>query len=206
MRLTRCFCMAALVAAAIPANAADAADGSWLVKVGVHDVDPKSNNGQLAGGALTADVGSSVRPSAMLEYLVTPNLGVELLAAWPFQHDIRLNGTLAATTKELPPTLSLQYHFMPRATVSPFLGVGLNYTRFFNVDERGPLAGTRLDLSNSFGFAAHAGLDFNLTERWFAGVDLRWINIETDARVNGTKVGRVDVSPLVYGAYAGYRF
>jgi outer membrane protein len=206
MSLARCFCAATWVALVTPVFASDPGDDPWVVKVGVHDVDPKSDNGQLAGGTLNVDVGSSVRPTASLEYLFVPNLGVELLAAWPFEHDIKLNGTLAANARELPPTLSLQYHFTPTGAVSPFIGIGLNYTRFFDVDERGPLAGTRLDLSNSFGFAAHAGLDFRITERWLAGVDVRWINIETDARVDGTKVGTVNISPLVYGLYAGYRF
>jgi outer membrane protein len=189
-----------------PVHASDSGDEPWIVKAGVHDVDPKSDNGQLAGGTLNASVGSSVRPTVSLEYLFVPSLGVELLAAWPFQHAIELNGTAAANARQLPPTLSLQYHFTPASAVAPFIGLGLNYTRFFNVDERGPLAGTRLDLSNSFGFAAHAGLDFRLTDRWLAGVDVRWINIETDARVDGTKVGTVNISPLVYGLYAGYRF
>jgi outer membrane protein len=206
MSLARCFCVATLVALVTPVHASDSNGGPWIVEIGVHDVDPKSDNGQLAGGTLNVDVGSSVRPTASLEYLLLPNLGVELLAAWPFEHDIKLNGAQAANAKQLPPTLSLQYHFTPAGTISPFIGIGLNYTRFFDVDERGPLAGTRLDLSNSFGFAAHAGLDFHLTERWLAGVDVRWINIETDARVDGTKVGTVNISPLVYGLYAGYRF
>lgn len=206
MSLARCFWVATWVTAVTPVHARDSGDTPWVLEVGVHDVDPKSDNGQLAGGALNVAVGSSVRPTASLEYLLVPNLGVELLAAWPFQHDIKLNGTLAANTRELPPTLSLQYHLAPAGAISPFIGVGLNYTRFFDVDERGPLAGTRLDLSNSFGFAAHTGLDFRLTERWLAGVDVRWINIKTDARVDGTKVGTVNISPLVYGLYAGYRF
>ena len=92
------------------------------------------------------------------------------------------------------------------ALLSPFVGVGLNFTRFFNVNERGPLTGTDLTLGNSWGFAAHGGLDWRINEQWLAGVDLRWIDIDTTARVNGVKVGTVNVDPLVYGAYVGYRF
>jgi outer membrane protein len=121
----------------------------------------------------------------MLEYLLSPNIGVELLAAWPFEHTVKLNGADDAKVKQLPPTVSLQYHFIPAASISPFVGVGLNFTRFFNVDERDPLTGT---------------------EQWLAGVDVRWIDIDTTARVNGAKVGTVNVDPLVYGAYVGYRF
>jgi outer membrane protein len=181
-------------------------DERWSVKAGAHAVNPKSDSGSLAGGALATDVDSSLRPSAMLEYFVTPAIGVELLAAWPFRHEVKLNGAEAAQTKELPPTVSLQYHFLTRSAISPYVGAGLNFTRFFNVDERGPLLGADLTLGDSWGFAAHAGIDFRLTERWLAGADFRWIDIDTTARVNGAKVGTVNVDPLVWGAYVGYRF
>ncbi len=206
MSLARRSCVAILVALALPAYAQAQVDDRWVVKVGAHNVDPKSDNGKLAGGTLAASVSSSLRPSAMVEYLLTRNIGIELLAAYPFQHDVKLNGAGAAQTKELPPTLSLQYHFLPQGAISPFVGVGLNFTRFFSVGERGPLAGTDLTLSNSWGVATHAGLDFRINEQWLAGVDLRWIDIDTTARVNGTKVGTVNIDPLVYGAYVGYRF
>lgn len=206
MSLARCFRGAMFLATVIPVCAFAQDSERWIVKAGVHDVDPKSGNGRLAGGALTVDVGSSTRPTATLEYLLTPNLGIELIAAWPFEHDVKLNGAAAATVEQLPPTLSLQYHFNAAGTVSPFLGIGVNYTRFFNIDERGPLAGASLSLSSSWGFAAHAGLDFRINERWLAGFDVRWIDIDTDARVNGADVGSVTIDPFVGGLYAGYRF
>jgi outer membrane protein len=199
-------CAAILLATVVPALGLSQEDDHWTVKVGAHDVDPKSDNGHLADGTFAVNVGSSVRPTATLEYLITQNVGVELIAAWPFRHEVKLNGAEAATTEQLPPTLSLQYHLAPQAAISPFFGVGVNFTRFFSVDERGPLAGADLTLGNSWGFAAHAGLDCRLSDRWLAGVDLRWINIDSTARVNGANVGTVNIDPLVYGAYAGYRF
>jgi outer membrane protein len=208
MSLTRC-CYAALLTTllfALPALATAQAEDHWIFKVGAHNVDPQSDNGRLADGSLAVNVGGSVRPTVTLEYLLAPSLGVELLASWPFEHEVKLNGADAAETKQLPPTLTLQYHFAPQAAISPFLGAGLNFTRFFNVEERGPLTGTDLTLGNSWGVAVHGGLDFKLGERWLAGVDLRWIRIASQARVNGVDVGTVNVNPLVYGAYAGYRF
>lgn len=210
MSVARWFWLVIGLGTAIAADASTPGDFSggdkWLVKIGVHDVIPKSNNGTLAAGALSVDVGSSVRPTASLEYLFTPSIGVELLAAWPFEHEIRLNGAYAADTKELPPTLSLHYHFNPAGSVSPFVGVGVNYTQFFRVDERGPLSGTDLTLGKSWGFAAQLGVDLRLGRRWLAGMDLRWMNIDTRARVDGADVGTVNIDPLAAGLYAGYRF
>ncbi|NCT68119.1 MAG: OmpW family protein [Rhodanobacteraceae bacterium] len=194
----------ALIAAAPVAHATEA--GNWEVKFGLHAVDPKSDNGTLAGGALKTAVDSSVRPSVSLEYRVTPNLGVEVLGALPFQHEVKLNGAKAATVKQLPPTVSLQWHFLPDGKIDPFVGLGVNYTRFFSIDETGPLAGTRLDLSDSWGVAAHAGVAFALQDRWSLTLDARWIRIRSDAKVNGANVGTVAIDPLVYGVAVGYRF
>ncbi|MEO7432328.1 MAG: OmpW family outer membrane protein [Dokdonella sp.] len=181
-------------------------DANWQVKVGVHVVDPTADNGHLAGGALATDVGSGISPTITLEYRVTPNLGVELLAALPFSHDVKLNGTKAATAKQLPPTLSVQWHFLPDARFDPFVGVGLNYTRFFSVDEKGPLTGTQLELGDSWGAALHAGLEYAVNDRWSLTGDVRWISLSSDAKVNGAKVGTVDIDPFVYGFAIGYRF
>ncbi len=189
------------------AGAAQAGEaGDWVLKFGVHQVTPKSDNGRLAGGTLKTDVGDSARPTVSLEYLVTPNWGMEVLGALPFKHEVRLNGAKAADVKQLPPTVSVQYHFMPQEQFSPFVGVGLNYTRFFGIRETGPLSGTRLDLSDSWGGAVHAGFDVRFAERWLFTADVRWMSIETDAKVNGAKVGTVKIDPWVYGIAIGYRF
>ena len=180
----------------------------WVFKVGVHSVDPKSDNGTLAGGALQADVDSDVRPTITAEYMFTPNWGAEILASLPFQHDIKLNGVTAGDVKHLPPTVSLQYHFNPDGAVSPFVGIGLNYTWFFSahVASSGPLAGSKLNVGNTFGPAAHGGLDFRLNDRWLLTLDLRWMKIDPDVKVDGAKVGTVHIDPLAYGVMVGYRF
>lgn len=174
--------------------------------VGAHVVSPRSNNGSLAGGALEADVGDNWRPTITAEYFIRDNWGIEILASLPFEHDIDLNGVRAGSTKHLPPTVSLQWHFNPRGTVQPYLGAGINYTLFSGERSAGPIAGTDLDLDASWGLAAHAGIDFRLGERWLLGIDARWIDIDTDVRVDGADVGTVNIDPMVFGVYAGYRF
>jgi len=175
--------------------------GSLWVNLGAHVVDPKSDNGSVAGGAFDVTVGQSLRPSVMLEYFVAQNLGIEVLAAWPFSHDVELNGVKAATVDHLPPTVSLQYHFNGDGAISPYLGVGLNYTLFFSEDTTGPINGADLSLGSSWGLAAHGGVNFKVSERWGLGVDLRWIDIDTDVDLNGSGIGTVQIDPLAYGAY-----
>lgn len=198
---------AALVAGLGLSSVVAAQDATpWVLRFGVHNVDPKSNSGTLAGGALSAKVGSDAKPTISIEYMFNKNVGLWVQGALPFEHEIKLNGVKAATVKQLPPTVSVNYHFMPDSSVSPFVGVGVNMTTFFSTHTYGPLAGTSLKVDDSFGLAAHAGVDFRINPSWLVTADLYWINIEPDVKVNGSKVGSVKIDPLVYGLSVGYRF
>ena len=175
--------------------------GDWTLGVGVHAVDPKSGNGRLADGTLPVRVDTDVKPTLTFEYFVRDNLGVEVIAAWPFEHDVSIAGLgTAGSTRQLPPTVSLQYHFNTKGKVSPFLGAGVNYTTFFSEDTRGALAGSKLKLDDSWGLAAHAGVDFALNERSAIRIDARWIDIDTDVKLDGAGLGTVNIDPIVYGA------
>ena len=195
---------AALSLAAAPAMAQS--KGDWALGVGLHNVAPKSNNGSLDATALglgklpPTEVGDSVRPTFTVEYFLANNLGVEVLAALPFEHDISIRGVgRVGSTKHLPPVVSLQYHFANASKVTPFVGVGLNYTTFFDEDTVGALDGTQLKLGDSWGAAARVGLDFALSKNDALRVDARWIDISSAVKVNGIKVGTAKLDPLVYG-------
>lgn len=195
--------IAAMVFCTAPAFAYE--KGDWAVSLGAHQVNPSSNNGRLAGGAFGTDVGSDVNITFTGEYFIADQWGIEVLAALPFEHTVKLNGVEAATVKHLPPTFSLQYHFKGEK-VSPFIGLGINYTTFFGIKEKGPLAGTNLDLENSWGLAAHAGLDFTVNDNQFIRIDIRKLDIDSKARLNGADIGTVNIDPMVYGAAYVWRF
>lgn len=189
---------AALACAAQPALAQQA--GTYTLGIGAHQVTPKSDNGSLLGGTADLEIGDDVQPTITFEYFIRENLGIEVLAATPFKHDIEIKGLgKVGSTKHLPPVISLQYHWNSRGTVSPFVGVGINYTTFFSEKTSGPLRGNDLKLDDSVGVAAHVGIDFILTERSAIRVDARWIDIESDVELNGEKIGKADIDPAVYG-------
>ena len=189
---------------AAPAFAQQA--GEWTIGIGAHQVNPKSDNGSLAGGTLDADVGSNVRPTITAEYFLRDNLGLEVLVSFPFQHDLDIVGVgRVGSTKHLPPTISLQYHF-GQGTVKPFIGGGVNYTRFFSTDTSGALAGSELELDDSFGLAVHAGIDFEVSQNGSIRIDARWIDIDTDVTLDGADIGTVNIDPLVYGAAYVFKF
>ena len=178
--------------------------GTWSVAAGAHMVDPKSDNGNVLNNTLSVDVDDDIRPTLSGEYFIANNIGIELLAALPFHHDFTLNDAagnevLTGKTQHLPPTLSLQYHFdnnMMPLNIKPFVGVGVNYTKFFK--ER-ISNGADLNLDDSVGVAGHIGIDIPYAATEAFRIDARYMDIKTDATLNGADIGEIDISPWVYG-------
>lgn len=160
-------------------------EGDWIVRFGVTDVRPNDSSTGFSGASTVgAAVASSAKPSLTLSYMLKNNIGVELLVAVPFSHDISATGALTgkvAETKQLPPTLSLQYHFKAQSKIRPYVGAGINFTNFFDIKTTGG-ALTSLDLDDSWGMAAQLGVDYDIGNDWFINLELRYINIETTGR------------------------
>ncbi|KIC39506.1 OmpW/AlkL family protein [Leisingera sp. ANG-M7] len=188
----------ALAAMAAPALAQE--QGDWTVGVGIANVNPKSGNGTLAGALADIDDGTAL--SLTVEYFFRDNWGVELLAASPFEHDINLNGAYAASAKQLPPTLSVNYHFPTQGVIKPFLGLGLNYTTFF---EEETALGT-LKLDDSFGIAVNAGADYQISDNGALRFNVRWMDIDSDATLNGASIGTAEIDPVVVNFAYVHRF
>lgn len=178
----------------------------------------------LNGGTLPGDVeiDAAYVPELDLSYFVTRNLALELIAATAKHNVSAKGGTLGGTDLGhvwlLPPTLTAQYHPMPDNWVSPYFGVGVNYTVFYN-EKIGstavvggasvPNAITSIDYENRFGFAMQAGLDFKIDDAWSINVDVKKIFLETKATVRtalGTVTADVDIDPWLVGFGVGYRF
>lgn len=175
--------------------------GDWLVRVGASYVSPASDNHE------TVSVGSATSATINFSYMMTDCWALELLAAYPFKHDLDLqDGTKIGSTKQLPPTLSLQYHFRPTEKLQPYLGIGVNYTTFSDEKTTGPLAGTDLNLGDSWGLAGQAGFDILLNDNVFFNLDVRYIDIDTKAKLDDVSIGKVKVDPWVVGAHIGFRF
>lgn len=186
--------------------------GDFLVRGGVAIIDPESEGLSIDLGAgpqnLSADSAAGV--TFNLEYMFTRNIGLELLAALPYKHDLQLDGTTIGETKHLPPTLSVKWH-QPIGQIVPYVGLGVNWTVFF--DEKLTVGNNVLALDDSLGIAAQIGFDYVFSNNWLVNVDVRYISIETDAVVGGdlvgggsAAIGTVDINPWVYGINVGYKF
>lgn len=155
------------------------------------------------GGSVEAD--NTFIPEVDFSYFITDNIALELIAAVT-HHDMSLeNPDLdLGDVWLLPPTLTVQYHFMPKKKFSPYIGVGVNWTLFFNRDKSTDI--TAINYTNSFGPAFQAGLDMAVTDRWSLNIDVKKVFVQTDVKVNGTINADVDLDPWIVGFGFGYRF
>jgi len=189
--------------------------GDWIARGGLGVVAPDGDGANVGGSKLDVDDGYAITLTAA--YMVTDHIAVELLASTPFNHDIDLQGAgTVGETDQLPPTLSLQYHFGPFGRAQPYVGAGVNYTVFFNENTKGALDGATLNLDDSIGLAGQVGLDWHFGNNWLANIDVRYISIETDAELGGQDIGGpgvgklkiddVEIDPWVASINVGYNF
>jgi|SRR5690606_23582590 len=211
----------ALATAAPLAHAHQA--GDIIVRAGAVMVDPNGDSGAIrvdgaASPGSEAVVDSNTQLGLNFAYMLTDKLGVELLAATPFTHDVSIKGMGALDGKlgevtHLPPTLSAVYYPLGgNSAFKPYVGAGLNYTIFFDEE----LTGARktadfnsLSLDSSFGLAFQVGADYMLNDKLMINAQIRYIDIGTEAtmKLNTTPVKvDVDVDPLVYMVGLGYKF
>lgn len=202
--------------------------GDIIVRAGAATVAPNEDSGNLkldgakvSGTKATLD--SDTQLGLAVAYMITNHIGIELLAATPFNHTVAVKGLGPALDgklgdiKQLPPTLSLQYYPMESSSkFQPYAGIGLNYTMFFNEDldsTRKSEGFSNLKLKDSFGLAGQVGMDYMLTDRMMLNASIWYIDIDTKATMDGPSalgVGRtkvnVDVDPWVYMVGIGYKF
>lgn len=233
MRKALPLALVAVIAASGSFSAQAYQAGDWILRAGAINVSPDedSDNITLPTEPATVlngvDVDDAWAASIIPVWMVTDQLGFELLLATPFEHDIAIDGAPieAGSTKQLPPTLSLQWY--PRGGKDgwqPYVGIGLNYTLFFEEEVDRELEGALgslldatavdLDLDDSFGLAAQVGVDIPLGEHWAINAGIWYMDIDTEATVEvKTAAGArakvkfdVDIDPLVYNIGIAYKF
>ena len=225
---------ASLFALALAAPIAHAHEaGDILVRAGAITLNPKADSGSvkvdqgpLAGTNLggKATMSSDTQLGLNFAYMLTNHVGIELLAATPFEHDVKIkntgldaaNGKLG-TLKHLPPTLSVVYYPLDsKSAFQPYVGAGINYTWIYDEHVGSSAQGqgfNNFKAENSWGWAAQVGMDYMINDKWMINGQVRYIDISTKATVEnsalpaGTRAKvNVDVDPMVYMVGIGYKF
>ena len=219
---------AIFLALSFPTVALSHEAGDFILRVGAVSVEPDESSSLISTvdtGALAGTkvgVGDNTQVGLNFVYMLTDNIGAEVLAATPFEHDLTAIGLdqygfatrNLGTTDQLPPTLTFNYFLGDaNSTIRPYVGLGVNYTTFFDKSLSGQarteLAASSLDIDDSFGLAYRAGIDWSLSDNWMLNASMWKIDIDTDASFNsalGKVTADVDIDPWVYMISLGYRF
>ncbi len=189
-----------LAAGLFASGAAIAADGNWMVRGRLTYADFTNNNEDNRLGS-KVEAESIWFPELDVTYFFTENFATELVLTYPQKHDIKLGGSKIGSLKELPPHLMFQYH-LPVGDWKPYVGVGINYTRFWDVD-LGP--GIDVDRS-SWGPSLQVGVDYKIAPQWYLNADIKYTWMSTDVKSHGVIVDKLNLDPWIMSIGVGYRF
>jgi outer membrane protein len=185
--------------------------GLWLVNVRVTDVMTTDHQHILTGAGadtgLQTRISDSLIPSASVSYFLTDNVALDLIVGTS-HHDIFAVGpgtdVLVHRTWVLPPTLSLQYHFLPKDRISPYVGAGVNYMLFYSGQNEN---GFTVHTPNGFGASLEGGVDYAVSQHANINLDLKKIFYTTDASINGGAFkSHVNLDPWVPSVGVGWKF
>ncbi len=185
-----------------PVQAAN--DGPWQIRVrGIGIIPDENATVTVLGGDV--DVSNEVVPELDITYFFTDHFAAELILATARHDATATTGpTDLGSVRILPPTLTLQYHPFPDAQIRPYIGAGVNYTFFYDVDAP---AGLSIDYDNKPGVALQVGFDIPVGNGWLVNVDVKRLWLETDVTINGGAIrADLDIDPWIIGGGIGYRF
>lgn len=209
-----------LMAACGVASPALAAAGDTFVRVrGIMVMPTETSSGIVPTFPTeTVKINNSAMPEVDITHMLSDRFGLELIAATTKHSASGVTGVTGgigklASTWVLPPTLTAQYHFAPEAKVRPYVGAGVNYTIFYSEKPSAGLetavGNTSVKMKSSFGWAAQAGIDFDLNDRMFLNIDVKYIDIDTTARLSTAAIGvqrvKISLDPVVFGVGIGFR-
>jgi outer membrane protein len=175
---------------------AQAKEGPWMVRV--RAVNLTSANTDNTGLGLS--VNNKTIPELDISYFINKNVAVELILTVPQEHTLSSNGANIGTLSHLPPTLLVQYHF-DAPGFKPYVGAGINYTKFSSVN----VPGADID-RDSFGAALQIGVDIPLSGNMYLNFDLKKVYIGTDVSIGPVNYGSFKVDPVLFGMGVGWRF
>lgn len=203
--------MAQTTIAPMPDSYAGKQAGSFMVRLRAIGVLPQNSSSSVSVVGGSVEASNAAAPELDVSYFLTDNIAIEGIAATT-RHTISVKNSVAGNVNVgsawvLPPTVLLQYHFMPKERFSPYIGAGLNLTFFYATHGTGIV--NKFNLETNVGGALQLGFDYNIGGNWFLNADVKQIFLRTSGDVH-TAIGKVRAStwlnPTVVGVGVGYRF
>jgi outer membrane protein len=187
--------------------------GTFMIRARAIGVIPENNSSSVSviGGRVSAT--AQAAPELDFSYFLTDNIALELIAATT-RHEVTVKNSAVGSNLDvgsvwaLPPTLTVQYHFLPHSAFSPYVGAGVNVTFWYGESAANPPV-THFNVGTGIGPALQAGVDYNVSGHWFLNFDVKQIFLNTNAHVDALKTtvkAHTALDPLVVGFGIGYRF
>jgi outer membrane protein len=212
MKTTSSLALAAVIG--LGGGAAQAQDN--VAKLGLTEYTTHSQTNGISGVGVPpgadAQTGNATTVIFVYERLFTPNIGLELVLGIPPTIKAKATGSVAflgddvLSAKNLAPTLFLNYHFgTPGDTWRPYLGAGMNYTRFLDI--KSTLA-PDVKMGDSYGYAVQAGISYAISKDVGLFASVAKLDVKSNLVASGATVltTKIDFRPIVYSAGVYYQF
>jgi outer membrane protein len=186
--------------------------GTFEASLSVIGIIPETFSSSISpiGGNVNASGG--VTPELTATYFLTNHWALQAIAGSTHHHvsagDTSLGHVDVGNVWVLPPTLTVQYHFLPDDRFSPYVGLGVTVAFFYATSPSEPTI-QKFSLSTAAGPALDIGFDYNFSGHWFANFDAKQIVLNTTASIDsavGHVTAKTALNPTVIGAGIGYRF
>jgi outer membrane protein len=187
-----------------------------MIKLGVIRYDTHARTNGISGIGIPPGADASVGDATTLvltaERRFGGRYGAELVMGVPPRIRADASGSVAflgpgvLSARNVAPTLLFNWHLGQAGDRwRPYLGAGINWTRFTDVQSR---LAPKVQLGDSLGPAVHAGIDYAIDKQWGAYASIAALRVKSKLVATGPTVltSTIDFRPLTYSAGLSYRF
>jgi outer membrane protein len=223
MKISHIAMCVALAAGSMAAHAQQNMIRVGIANIQIHSVaDPVSSNGPafLTPSPASVSIGNATTALFAYSRSINDHWDAEIVLGVPPKYNVYGAGTFApfgviATVKEAAPTVFAVYNFgSPKDKFRPSVGIGVNYTRFFDgtTTPSGELAAggpSKITTKDSVGLAVKVGGTYNIDDKWAVIGSIGYADVRTTMTVTTGSIqrsGDVKFNPVAYTLTLGYRF
>jgi outer membrane protein len=212
-------CLSALCAmlASAPASHAQTASdpfgltaGTVLLRGRIVGIFPEKSDSTITVIGGHVQVSNSATPEVDVSYFFTDHIAVEAEAGVTHNslsaEDTALGSIDVGKVWGAPVIALVQYHLLPRSRWNPYAGVGIAFLPYFDAQPAGGLV-QELSVKSEVGAAFQAGIDVQITGRWYGNVDFKKLIVGSYASVDDDAItSSGHINPIIVGLGIGYRF
>jgi outer membrane protein len=213
LRLLAVLCVAFLIRPAV--GFADDAN-EWFVRVGALEAIYNSSATIATSAGVVPGASASVTNSTTVLFEIgydpSPNTYITLMAGIPPKPDLNGTGTVGqlgklGTVRYGPAILTAGYRIPIPGKLQPYVGAGVAYAIILD-NYAGAVSS--LSVHNNFGYALQTGVEYAITQKWQAFVDLKqlWLSVNADGLLGGVIPisAKVKLDPTIVSAGIKFRF